>query len=105
MTRAVVLAMAGATGGLGCGVECPAPDKAIYSCQSTMVAPGAQGCVGGAQMTSGGGVSDPDKVFPVGCMVRLPYCLGAYPGSVASCTCQETNFSGADSRFSWGCPG
>jgi hypothetical protein len=105
MTRAVVLAVAGAAGLLiGCGVDCPAPEKALYSCQPMSVHSGAQGCVGGAQMTSDGGISDPDEVFPVGCMVRLPYCLGAYPGSVASCTCQETNLSGANSPFSWLCP-
>lgn len=84
----VLLAVTGFVVLAGCGPGCNAPSKTTYSCQPAEVTAGSSGCVGGPQLSSDGGRTDSDKLFSVGCVAELPYCAGAYPTDVASCTCE-----------------
>lgn len=76
---------------VGCGPDCDAPESAQYS----------QGAI-----TSGAGCAgfepDSEKRYPLGTTVRLPHCLEAYPGAVATCTCNQ---SPVDTTAPyWACP-
>ena len=62
-------------GSSGCGDSCDAPDKPEYSCQP--VAPGTPGSCSGPMFD--GTTYDQDMAFPMGCEVRLPTCVEAFP--------------------------
>lgn len=80
----------------GCGDTCDAPEEPEYDC--TPAVSGTANTCGGPMWN--GVTYDQDKVFPVGCTVRLPACVGAYPDSVQTCTC---GLGGSDPP-KWGCP-
>jgi hypothetical protein len=77
---------------------CGHPSKATYS--SPPGAPGSTGCKG-FSVDGGGSASEVDETFPVGTVVRLPRCLGAYPDEVMTCTCSALPTS---TSTGWICP-
>lgn len=74
--------------------DCDPPDEPVYACEP--IPAGQPGCQGGPSI---GGERDLDKTFPVGCEVRLPFCVESHPDSVQTCTCE-----GGQSPFGWSCP-
>jgi hypothetical protein len=65
--------------------DCGHPDRATYS--NPPSPSGSPGCPG-LPTNRGGNPGDADKTFPIGTVVRQPFCLGAYPGDTAFCTCE-----------------
>ena len=83
------LALAWLLAGAGCKQQqCDPPDQTVYSCQPLPA--GSSGCKGGPAFGNpSGGARDPDKVFPLGCSVQLPFCLFDSPTSFQTCQCRE----------------
>jgi hypothetical protein len=72
----------------GCKQRCDPPRETTYSCQPLPA--GSTGCQGGPAFGSPtGGPRDPDKVFPLGCAVQIPFCLFDAPTAVQTCSCRE----------------
>jgi hypothetical protein len=97
----LIVVLVAVLGNAGCN-RCDAPEKITYGADCTPVPAGTIGCEGGPSFGAPNGrVPDPDKTFPVGCSVQLPFCVGAYPDSVQGCTCQRSR---PDSKPTWVCP-
>lgn len=80
------------------GGTCSPPDEVEVSCEPLPADSAETGCSGrayGGTPVPGG---DEDTVYPVGCEVRYPFCLDAYPTSVAECFCLE------GIAPAWSCP-
>jgi hypothetical protein len=69
---------------LGACNACDHPASATYSNP-----PGPSGSAGcpGLPVSKGGNPGDVDHICPIGTVVSLPFCSGAYPDEDASCTC------------------
>jgi hypothetical protein len=89
----------GAFTSLGCSSRCGAPDVTTYTC--TPAPADATGCQGGPPSDAAGKIRpDADKLFPVGCTAHRPFCLDAYPDSIADCHCQAIDTA----TPMWVCP-
>jgi hypothetical protein len=98
------LAALGLVAGLsGCfitGDTCDHPDQQEISCEPLPATSTAPGCVGRPADGAGGPASHLDDRYPVGCKVRDPVCLVAYPADVMTCTCGDQG----DGTPVWYCP-
>jgi len=68
---------------------CTPPDEVEISCEPLPADSTEEGCSGrayGGTPVPGG---DEDTVYPIGCEVRYPECLAAFPNNVATCFCTE----------------
>jgi hypothetical protein len=77
---------------------CMPPAEVEVSCEPLPEGTTEEGCSGRALNGASVPGGDEETVWPVGCEVRYPYCLDAYPMSVASCTCLE------GTAPTWNCP-
>jgi hypothetical protein len=81
---------------------CHHPDEQELSCQALPPTSSEAGCAGRPGEDIGKPMTHVDDRYPVGCEIRYPVCLGAFPESTKTCTCGPGFGSGEPPR--WVCP-
>jgi hypothetical protein len=101
LAAAAVLAVAVASAGCGIFNTCGHPDEDELSCKALPASSTEPACAGRPNDDAGGPMTHLEDRYPVGCVIRFPSCLGAYPDSTRTCSCFS---NGPGATPSWVCP-